>query len=132
MPRTCNNPDCEWKIIEYPIYEGQEQGISFLEGNTPQEKWKSLFTLRTWKKRWNWRNIIIGDWTKMLILITLIFVALSYTHDSEAYREIYKDPCNYVMKNIDACLEFEKNESIWIGPDLEVMKINLSRLEGAK
>lgn len=129
MSRICRNPDCRWKIIEYPIYEGQEQGIPFLEGNTPGEKWKSLFSLQTWKKRWNWRNLIIGDWQKMLILLTIIFVALSYTHDSAAYREIYNDPCDYVEKNIDACLDFKNQENLtlWINPDsLIIGKINIS------
>lgn len=129
MPKKCKNPDCGWKIIEYPIYEGQEQGIPFLEGNTPKEKWKSIFSLGTWRKRWKWKNLFIGDWTKMLILITLIFVALAYTHDTEAYRKIYSDPCGYVMKNIDACEEFEKNATLIINPGLIISKFNYTEVD---
>ena len=62
----------------------------------------------------------------MLILITLIFVALSYTHDSAAYREIYNNPCDYVRKNIDACISFEEqNTPVYINQDLSIILIPL-------
>ena len=113
MPRKCRS--CGTRIIEYPIWKGQE--------------YKEPFAFN----KIIWRNLLIGDWTKLLILITLIFVALSYGHDSKAYREIYSNPCNYVMKNIDACMEFEnRNDSLYIGMDLLIREFNLTEREEVK
>ena len=109
MPRRCRNPGCRWKIIEFPIWKGQEHGESFAFN-------KIL-----------WRNLLIGDWTKLMILITLIFVAWSYGHDSAVYREIYTNPCDYIKNNIDACLELEKQDKpMYITPDLRIEKINFT------
>ena len=113
MPKKCRN--CGTRIIEYPIWKGQEYGEPFAFNKI------------------KWRNLLIGDWTKLLILITLIFVAISYMHDTAAYREIYSDPCGYVMKNIDTCIEFkERNASLYIGQGLLIQEFNLTELEEVK
>ncbi len=113
MPRKCRS--CGTRIIEYPIWKDQE--------------YKEPFAFN----KIIWRNLLIGDWTKLLILITLIFVALSYGHDSKAYREIYSNPCNYVMKNIDACIGFNKtNTLLYIGPDLFITEFNQTEGEEVK
>ena len=106
MPRKCKG--CGTKIIEYPIWQGQEFGEPFAFNKI------------------RWRNLLIGDWTKLLILITLIFVAISYGHDSAAYREIYSNPCEYVKTNIDACLQFEKQGTLYgLNPNLTITEINI-------
>ena len=110
MSKKCRN--CGTRIIEYPIWKGQEYGEPFAFNKI------------------KWRNLLIGDWTKLLILITLIIVAWSYLYDSETYREIYSNPCNYVIKNIDACIEFEnRNASLYIGPNLLIQEFNLTEWE---
>ncbi len=90
MIKKCRNPNCGWKIIEYPIYKGQEQGEPFAF------------------KKINWRNLIIGDWTKMLFLIAIMFLAWSYGHDTIVIREIYEDPCIFVEKNQQACTDIKR------------------------
>ena len=93
---------CNARIIDYPIYKGQEQGIPLLKGDSFGEKLKSLFSKET-KQRINWYNLIIGDWTKMFILATLIFVAWSYMHDIRECKELLEDPCEFIDTNKAAC-----------------------------
>ena len=99
--RHCKN--CGLRIIEYPIYKGQEEGLPFIKGDTPQEKWKNLFTKDTWNKDWNWKNVLIGDWTKTLTIITILLMAWSYGYDVTQINKIKEDPCDYVNKNARVC-----------------------------
>ena len=95
MPRNC--PHCKEKIIEKPISK-----LHIWEG----EPFKSKFNWAAF--RWgnlNLKNLLIGDWMNLLIIVTILFVAWSYTHDSAVYREIYSNPCSYVIQNIGACEE---------------------------
>ncbi len=103
--KRCKN--CNTRIIEYPIYKGQEQDIPLLKGDSVGEKIRSLFSKET-KQRINWYNLIIGDWTKLLILVALIFVAWAYTHDIRECRELLEDPCGFIDTNKAAC-EVRKN-----------------------
>ena len=113
MPRKC--PHCNGSLIakpisKLPLWEGDPFKSRF---NWGALKWKNL----------NLMNLIVGDKLNFMIIMSILFVAWAYTHDSATYREIYNDPCDYVMKNIDACLEFEKqtNLSLWINKDSIIM-----------
>ena len=117
MPRKC--PHCNGSLIGKPISKLP------LWGGDP---FKSRFN---WEAlRWrnlNIKNLIIGDWLTFMVIVSILFVAWAYAHDSETYREIYSNPCDYVMKNIDACLEFNNtNEVLWIDQDLIIRELNLT------
>ncbi len=123
MPRRC--PHCKGDLISKPISK-----LPLWEG----EPFKSKFNLEALKwKNLNIKNLIIGDWINLMIILSILFVAWAYTHDNETYREIYSNPCNYVMKNIDACIEFEnRNASLYIGPNLLIQEFNLTEWEEVK
>ena len=120
MPRKC--PHCNESLISKPIsklplWEGAPLKSKF---NWEALKWRNL----------NIKNLIIGDVMSLMIIWTVLFVAWAYSHDSAAYREIYNDPCNYVMKNIDTCIEFNKtNTSLYINPNLLIQEFNQTELE---
>ena len=127
MPRKC--PHCKADIISKPISKLplyiETEPYNFL-GKIYRRKfnWEAL----KWKNI-NLMNLIIGDWINFMIIISILFVAWAYTHDSAAYREIYSNPCDYVKKNIDACMVFEQNEILQINPDLTISKINFTLTE---
>ncbi len=98
--RICKG--CGVRIIEYPVYKGQEESLPLLTGETPGDKFKSLFTRETMAKI-NWRNLIIGDWTKGLILFSLILVAFAYGYDTQACRELLSDPCQFAEDTKQYC-----------------------------
>ncbi len=83
MPKKCRN--CGTKIIAYPIWKGQEFGEPFAFNKI------------------NWRNLLIGDWTKLLVIVSLIFVAIAYGHDTKVCRDIYENPCDFITENQHAC-----------------------------
>ena len=65
-----------------------------------------------------------------MIIVSVLFLAWAYTHDTAAYREIYNNPCDYVMKNIDACIGFNKtNTSLYINPNLLIQDFNQTEWE---
>ena len=84
----CNS--CGAKVIEYPIWEGQEFGEPFAFSKI------------------KWRNLLIGDWTKLLIMLALAFAVWSYAHDTEECREILENPCDFVGVNQQACGEIKR------------------------
>jgi len=101
--KKCRN--CGARIIEYPIWKGQEFGEPFAFNKI------------------NWRNLIIGDWTKLVIMITLLLVAWSYMHDTQVVRDIYENPCDFVNKNKFACVEMPEAEGstkLVIGENLPI------------
>ena len=119
MPRRC--PHCNGGLISKPISK-----LPLWEGNPFKSKfnWEAL----KWKNL-NLKNLIIGDLLNFMLTIFLLLALWSYGHDSEAYREIYSNPCDYVMKNIDVCIEFEKNDKIlWIDQDLIIREANLTEI----
>ena len=100
--RRCKS--CNAKIIAYPVYKGQEFNIPLLKGETPGEKFRSLFTRETMSKI-NWYNLLIGDWIKLFILGSLIFVAWAYGHDTQVCRDIYGNPCQFIEQNRLVCTD---------------------------
>lgn len=92
--RHCRNPNCGWRIIEYPIWKGQEEGVPF--------EFKKI----------NWYNFLIGDWTKALVLITVLLMSWAYWHDTQAVHKLYENPCSFVKKNYQPCLEADKRNEI--------------------
>ena len=120
--KRCKN--CNARIIEYPVYEGQEQDIPLMKGDTVAEKFKSLFTRET-RARIKWYNLIIADWTKLLILATLIFVAWSYQHDTAACFAITENPCEFIDKNQYACLNWNRTvlDNVFIDSDTLVFEL---------
>ncbi len=124
MPRKC--PHCYKEIIGKPISKLPlyiETGEYEFLGTSFHRKfnWEAL--------RWrniNLKNLIIGDWINFIVIFSILLVAWSYTHDSAAYREIYNNPCDYVRKNIDACISFEEqNTPVYINQDLSIILIPL-------
>lgn len=104
MPKKCMN--CGAKIIEYPIWKGQELGEPFAFNKII------------------WRNLIIGDWTKLLVMMTLLLVAWSYFHDIQVVRDIYKNPCDFVNKNAKTCYDYaqaNKTEALQLKSDLTIV-----------
>lgn len=89
--KYCRNPDCKWKIIEYPIWEGQEEEKPF--------EFKKI----------KWYNLLIGDWTKTLVIFTVLLMAWAYWHDTQAINQIYENPCAFVEKNIQPCNHAKQN-----------------------
>ena len=102
MSKKCNN--CGAKIIEYPLWEGQELGEPF--------EWKKI----------KWYNALVGDWTKLLVFISLLFLAWSYYHDTQAIREIYQNPCEFVNANQLPC-QFAKESGFF--PSLNESDLSL-------
>lgn len=84
--RYCKNPNCGWKIIEYPIWKGQELGEPFAFNKI------------------NWYNLLVGDWTKLMLMIAILGATWAYWHDTVALNKIYDEPCSFVMKNYQTCL----------------------------
>ena len=129
MPRKC--PHCKADIIPKPISKLplyiETEPYNFL-GKIYNRKfnWEAL----KWKNI-NLMNLIVGDWINLIIILSVLFVAWAYLNDTEICREVYINPCDYVMKNIDACLYFEtqKNISLQINPDLAILKINFTLTE---
>lgn len=122
MPRR-KNCTCGRKIIEYPIYDGQEEGKPLVVGETLGERFKSLK-----RHKWYWRNLIIGDWTRSLVLITLLVAAVAYAHDTAVVRKINENPCSFVEKNYNYCFNEnqEENQSYTIGENLIITPYNAS------
>ncbi|KKM18816.1 hypothetical protein LCGC14_1661920 [marine sediment metagenome] len=89
MSSKCNS--CGAKVIEYPIWKGQEFGEPFAFNKI------------------KWKNLIIGDWIKLLILLSLVFAVWAYAHDTGECRVLLEKPCDFVMTNIRAC---EENRSM--------------------
>ena len=116
MPRKC--PHCNGSLIakpisKLPLWEGYPFKSRF---NWEALKWKNL----------NLKNLIVGDWMNLMIILSILFVAWAYTHDSEAYREIYSNPCDYVKENIDACNSFdEENKLYQLLPNLTIISLPL-------
>lgn len=102
--KKCKN--CGFRIIEYPVYKGQEEGIPLMRGETKKEKFKSLFTPEA-RQRINWKNLIIGDWTKLLLLLTLIGVAFGYAYDTKECMAMIEHPCEIIMNNYQLCVNAE-------------------------
>lgn len=102
--RKCKN--CGNKIIEYPIYKGQEENVSLIEEG------ETLFSKYTLSKI-NWYNLIVGDWTKFMMLAMLIAVAFAYQADTENCRALLGNPCEFIEKNKEVC-EAVINP-LWIG-----------------
>lgn len=121
MPKKCRT--CGYRIIEYPLYKGQEEGVPFLKGDTPEDKWKSLFSKETWNRQWIWKNVFIGDWSKALILISLLFLAWAYSHDTAVVKKIYANPCGFVMKNYQACYAARQQQEML---NITAMNINFT------
>lgn len=97
---------CGASYIEYPIWKGQESGEPFALNKI------------------NWYNLLIGDWTKVLIFITLLFVAWAYMHDTQVVRDIYSNPCDFVNKNRQACSqELNLSSRFAISDDLDLIDI---------
>lgn len=96
---------CGARIIEYPIWEGQE--------------FEEPFAFNKIK----WRNLLIGDWSKTLVLIALLFAVWSYNHDTQACQEIIENPCEYVKLNQLACQQRENQGDFLIpgiGPEVNI------------
>jgi len=89
--RHCRNPNCGWKIIEYPIWKGQEIGEPFSFNKI------------------NWYNMIVGDWTKALVIVTILLMSWAYYHDTQAINMINQNPCDFVEKNIQPCKAAKEN-----------------------
>ena len=115
MPRKC--PHCNGNLISKPISK-----LPLWEGNPFKSKfnWEAL----KWKNL-NLMNLIIGDRISFMVIVSILFVAWAYAHDSAAYREIYSNPCDYVEKNIDACMIFKERDNItlYINPDLIITEV---------
>lgn len=102
MKKKCKN--CGTRVIEYPLWKGQEDGIAFTEGNNIGEKFTDFFENKQWQKL-KWYNLIIGDWRKLLLMASLLFLTWSYFHDTQVVRDIYENPCDFIEKNQDYCAE---------------------------
>lgn len=104
--KRCRN--CNSRIIEYPIYKGQEQEISLLpQTDNLGIKLKALFSGST-MRRINWYNLLIGDWTKFIVIVGILFVAWAYSHDIESCKVFLEDKCEYVKQNQFICAEIER------------------------
>ena len=145
MPnKRCKN--CNSKIIEYPVYKGLEFDIPLLKGETPGEQFKSLFTFdipllkgetpgekfkslftRETASKINWYNLLIGDWTKLLILVSLIFVAIAYMHDTEVCRDIYERPCQFIEKNKKVCTDIIERYTPGIIPNYSRVNFDIDK-----
>lgn len=110
MPKKCKN--CGTKIIEYPIWKGQEDGIPLTHGQTVGERIMDFFQNKRWKM-FRWYNLIIGDWKKLALLISLMLIAFAYAHDTETCRNVLSHPCELVEKNKETC-EYIGNTKIEI------------------
>lgn len=120
MPRKC--PHCKADLIikpisKLPLWEGESFKSKF---NWEALKWKNL----------NIKNLIMGDWINLMIIWTVLFVAWAYLHDTEVCREIYENPCDYVLNNTDTCSKLkEQDKTTYIYPGLLIQEINLSEWE---
>lgn len=103
--RKCNS--CGARVIERPIWKGQEFGEKFSFDKI------------------NWKNMIIGDWTYLLIFITLLGVGFAYSNDTAVARDIYEHPCEFVKKNVDACLNYGENFNLQIQEGLIINPIGI-------
>lgn len=57
-----------------------------------------------WNGKVNWKNFILGPSTlkHFFIFLLIIFIAWSYSHDVEFYKEFYEDvQSNYICYEID-------------------------------
>ena len=116
MPRKC--PHCNGSLISRPISK-----LPLWEGDPFKSKfkWEAL----KWRNL-NLKNLIIGDWINFMVIVSILFVAWAYLHDSAAYREIYNNPCNFVKNNIDACLTYQEQvEQQVMLPNLSIILIPL-------
>lgn len=95
MPMKCQN--CGVRVIPRPISK-----LPLWEG----DPLKSRFNWEALKPR-NilWKNFIIGDPMILLIYISLILVAVSYMHDTQACREVMDNPCDFVETNMLYCTQ---------------------------
>jgi len=102
MPKKCRR--CNLKQIEYPIWEGQEEGEKFSFGKI------------------KWMNMIIGDWTKTLLMLMLLLALFAYVADNKAITELYENPCEFVNKNYQACnsIDEQNTPSFIIGDGLNI------------
>ncbi len=91
MPKKCRS--CGAKVIEYPIWKGQEHGEPFAFNKI------------------RWYNLLIGDWTKLLILLLLLLVIWAYSNDTQECREILEHPCDFIKTNQQTCYEIERQKN---------------------
>lgn len=100
MGKKCRS--CGTKVIEYPIWEGQEHGEPF--------KFSKI----------NWYNAIIGDWTKFILLATMLLAVWAYAVDTANCREVMEHPCDFVDANYRACQSLEEQND-YIIPNMDVV-----------
>lgn len=81
---------CGRKLIEYPIWEGQEEGEPFSF------------------KKIKWYNFIIGNWILLVVIFSVLGVALSYTITTEECRYIEENVCSFVLNNTDTCMMIQQ------------------------
>lgn len=105
-------PHCGGRIVAKPIsrlylWEGKPFRSRFV--------WAALRP-----KNIRWGNLLFGDWVNFFVIVSVLFAAWSYSHDSEVYREFYADPCAFVLENYQVCLEVDKGQNLKIDEGLIV------------
>ncbi len=132
MSRKC--PHCNTTIVNKPIsklplYKEVEPYNFMGKDYTTKFNWEAL----KWSNL-NLMNLIFGDWINLAIILSVLFMAVAYGHDSEVYREIYSNPCDYVKQNSRACFLFEEQNksNLMIMPDLSISLYNFTMLNLSK
>ncbi len=120
MPRRC--PHCNGSLISKPISK-----LPLWEGDPFKSKFNKEALI--WKNL-NIKNLIIGDWMNLMIILSILFVAWAYQQDTATCREIYEHPCDFVKENNKACIGFNKtNTLLYIGPELFIQYFNQTEWE---
>jgi hypothetical protein len=119
MTKKCKS--CGAEQIEYPISKlplkiecFDEKGKKVMKFNWQALKWNNL-------NKW---NFFVGDWTKIAWLITVLLLAWSYSHDIGVVHKIYANPCDFVLKNYQACHNADlKNTQFNLTRDLTLIPV---------
>ena len=77
MVQKCKR--CGAKIIKFPFYEGQEDGIKFELGKT----------------KINWINLFKIDWYSLILILLIVFMVIGYKSDISKCEKVINDPCEF-------------------------------------
>lgn len=75
-----------WKLNKNQYLEKKKKGYRII---TP---WKKDLNQPLKQGNINWRNVFRCDWIMIAIVILLLISAMAYKHDTQACRELMKDP----------------------------------------
>ncbi len=90
----CRN--CGERIIKFPLWEGQGQGIPF--------RWDKVIWL-------NWFKV---DMTSIILIVVIVLMVISYKIDIRECEEVITDPLKYCEES-NACKIIEERKSMGYG-----------------